>query len=134
MEKLRVLVVEDSVSSQKTIQDILSPYADCDRALDGISAVGKFRDALLSNKPYDLVFMDITMPQMNGKTALSIIRGIEDQKGAKQTPVIMTTAVGDAMSKIEALHELKATSYLIKPVTKDALMKELSKLKILVIE
>lgn len=129
MKEFKVLVVEDSASSQMTIQDILLPYADCDGALDGISAVAKFRDAMLSDKPYDLICMDITMPKMDGKTALSIIREIERHKGAKETPVIMITAVGDTMSKIEAMHELKVASYLMKPVTKEALIKVLQKIK-----
>jgi two-component system chemotaxis response regulator CheY len=131
MKKLRVLVVEDSASSQTEIQDILLPYADCDGALDGISAVGKFRDALLANEPYDLICMDITMPNMDGKTALSIIREMEHQRKIKDTPVIMLTASRDALSRIETLSELKAHSYLVKPVTKETLIKELRRLKVL---
>lgn len=126
-----MLVVEDSESSQITIKNILLPYADCDGALDGVSAVGKFRDALLSNDRYDVICMDITMPKMDGKAALRIIREIERQQGSTSTPVIMITASGDAMSKIETMHELRATSYLVKPISKESLIATIRKLQLL---
>ena len=130
-KRLKIMVVEDSESSQREIQEMLLPYADCEEARDGISAVGKFRDALLANEPYDLICMDITMPNMDGKTALSIIREIERQKKIKETPVIMLTASRDALSRIETLSELKAHSYLVKPITREALVKEIMRLKVL---
>ena len=130
-KKLKALIVEDSASSQIMLQSILSVHAQCDGALDGVSAIGKFRDAVLTDQPYDFICMDITMPKMDGKTALSIMREIERQKGKGETPVIMITSAGSTLNRIETMHELRATSFLTKPITPEALIAELGRLNLL---
>ncbi|MCA1987263.1 MAG: response regulator, partial [Desulfovibrio sp.] len=66
---MRVLIVEDDFTSRKLMQTILSPYGDCDVAVNGREAVEAFQNALNSAKPYDLVCMDIMMPEMDGQEA-----------------------------------------------------------------
>ena len=127
---MRILIVEDEFISRKIMQKFLSQLGDCDIAVDGEEAVDAFRLAWDDNQPYDLVFMDIMMPRINGKEALMRIRSMEKDrgvKGAREVKIIMTTAVEDAKTVFESFRS-GATSYLVKPITKEKLFGEIRKL------
>lgn len=116
---MKVLIVEDDFTSRKMMQSILEAHADFDIAVNGKEAVDAFQTALDANKPYDLICMDIMMPEMDGQEALKLIRGIERDRGLRgpnEVKVIMTTALDDPKNVIEAYYKGGATSYLPKPI------------------
>ena len=116
---MRVLIVEDDFTSRKLMQTILSPYGECDTAVNGREAVEAFQNALNSAKPYDLVCMDIMMPEMDGQEALKQIRAIERSMGVRasdEVKVVMTTALDDPKNVVEAYYKGGATSYIPKPI------------------
>jgi two-component system, chemotaxis family, chemotaxis protein CheY len=129
-EYMRVLIVEDDFASRRMMQKLLANY-DADVVIDGIEAVEAFRIAWEEGKPYSLVFMDIMMPRMDGQEALKKIRAIETEMGVKpidEVRVIMTTVLEDPKNVVEAYHKGGATSYLIKPISKDKLKAEMERL------
>jgi two-component system chemotaxis response regulator CheY len=67
---MKILVVEDDFTSRILLQRYLSSYGDCHIAINGKEAVGAFKDSLKENQPYDLICMDIIMPEMSGQEAL----------------------------------------------------------------
>ena len=71
---MKILIVEDDFGSRISIQKMLSPFSECEIAVNGKEAVDAFTQSLESGAPYDLICMDIMMPEMNGKEALKIIR------------------------------------------------------------
>ncbi len=116
---MRVLIVEDDFTSRKLLQTILTPFGDCDIAVNGKEAVDAFKEALDSGKPYELVCMDIMMPEMDGQEALRAIRSIEKDKGLRgsdEVKVVMTTALDDPKNVVEAYYKGGATSYVPKPI------------------
>lgn len=128
---MKVLIAEDDFISRRMLKDILAPYGDCDIVVDGDEAVQAFKLALSDNSPYDLVLMDIMMPNMDGQEALKQIREIEKDAGiwgSKEVKVIMVTALGDPKNVIEALNKGGATSYIVKPIEKKRLLDEVRKL------
>ncbi len=130
---MRILVVEDDFTCRRLLQKLLSEYGDCDIAVDGEEALDAFKIAWEEGKPYDLVCMDIMMPNLNGKEALKKIREFEKEKGVSgsgETKVIMTTALGDPKTVIESYYKCGATSYVVKPYHKEKLYKELKELKL----
>lgn len=125
---MKTLIVEDDFISRKIMKELLTPLGECDIAIDGEEAVQAFRLAHEERRPYDLVCMDIMMPNMDGHEALERIRDMEREKGimgAAEVKVIMTTALGDPKNVVDAFYRGGATSYLVKPVTKQKLMKEI---------
>ncbi len=125
---MKTLIVEDDFISRRILKEMLSPYGECDIAIDGEEAVQAFRIALDESAPYDLVCMDIMMPNMDGQEALRLIRALEKERGgsaAKETKVIMTTALGDPKTVVEAFYKGGVTSYLVKPIGKQKLLQEL---------
>ena len=95
---MRTLIVEDDFTSRLLLQTLLSPYGDCHIAVNGREAVAAFRASQESGEHYDLICMDIMMPEMDGQAAIRAIRSIEEAGGTLSSSgvkIIMTTAVDD---------------------------------------
>jgi two-component system, chemotaxis family, chemotaxis protein CheY len=128
---MRILVVEDDFASRRMMQKFLEPYGEIDVVVDGEEAVQAFRIAWEEYKPYELLFMDIMMPKMDGHEALRRIREIEEELGVKpqnEAKIIMTSVLEDPKNVMEAYNEGGATSYLVKPIDREKLREELSRL------
>ncbi|MFP5258433.1 MAG: response regulator [Acidobacteriota bacterium] len=122
---MRVLVVEDDFTSRRILQKILVPYGEVDIAVNGLEAVEAFAQALQDGHRYDLVCMDIMMPEMDGQAALKAIRSLEKDRGispANEAKIIMTTALDDPKNVVEAYYKGGATSYVPKPIDKHMLL------------
>jgi PAS domain S-box-containing protein len=87
MRPLQILLAEDSLVNQKLILGLLSRYGHsvC-VAQNGQEALG-----MLEQRPFDLILMDVQMPEMDGLQATAAIRAGERQKGG-HTPIIAMTA------------------------------------------
>lgn len=131
---MRVLVVEDDVTSRMILIKILSEYFECESAENGLQAVDMFREALENNKPYDLVFMDIMMPVMDGQSALKAMREIEKDMNVAigdEAKAIMTTALSDTKNVTDAFFQGQADAYISKPISKKNVLETLQQVKLL---
>ncbi len=127
---MRILIVEDDFTARRLLKDILSPYGDCDIVVDGNEAVQAFRLAYQEKYPYSLICLDIMMPNVDGYEALKQIRAMEKEtgiKGSEEVKVIMVTALDDPKTVIRIYKE-GATSYIVKPIEKAKLLKEIRSL------
>jgi two-component system chemotaxis response regulator CheY len=134
---MRVLIVDDDFDSRRLLQKIIYPYGYCDVAVDGEEAVEAFRRALRDGEPYDLICLDIMMPNMDGQQALREIRDIEKEEGVakdKAVKVIMVSALDDSKELHDAFFLGEATSYLVKPIRKQTLLEEMKNLGLNVTE
>jgi two-component system chemotaxis response regulator CheY len=116
--KLRMLLVEDDFSSRLLLQTFLARYGECHVAVNGKEAVAAVRSALDCGESYDLICMDIMMPEMDGREAVRQVRAMEEAHGILSTAgakIIMTTAVDDIREVIRCFREL-CDAYLVKPV------------------
>jgi two-component system chemotaxis response regulator CheY len=131
---MRILIVEDDLGSRTLLQNILSVYGECDIAVDGEEAIEAFKLSWKEDNPYNLIFMDIMMPKINGHEALRQIRLYENEMGvdpAKEVKVIMITVLEDSKNVITALYKGGAIAYLVKPIEKQKLITELKELKLI---
>ena len=129
----RILVVEDDFGSRKMMQKLLEEYGPVDVVVDGDEAVNAFKMAHTEKAPYELVFLDIMMPKMDGQEALKLIRAYEKELGISpvhEAKVIMTTVLEDPKNVIEAYFKGGATTYIVKPVDRLKIRTELAKLGI----
>lgn len=122
---MKILIVEDDFISRLVLQKILSPYGACDIAVNGREAVTAFTLALEEGNSYDLICLDIMMPEMDGKDALKIIREKERQKNiapGNETKIIMTTALDTPKDVVDAFYQGGCTSYMVKPIERKKLL------------
>jgi two-component system, chemotaxis family, chemotaxis protein CheY len=131
---MKTLIVVDDIASRKLLQSILSACSICDIAINGIEAVEAFKSALDEDLPYDLICMDIMMPNMDGHEALTKIKDIEKEHGIssdEEVKVIMTTVLGDPRNVFQAVNKEGAIAYLAKPIGKQKVLDEIKKLGLL---
>ncbi|MDR1075499.1 MAG: response regulator [Xanthomonadaceae bacterium] len=102
---MRILVAEDDTAIATALRDSLTEAGHVvDRVLDGASA----ERALLS-EPYDLLVLDLGLPQRDG---MAVLERIRDKR--KETAVLIVTARDDVDDRIHAL-DLGADDYMVKP-------------------
>jgi CheY-like chemotaxis protein len=74
----------------------------CDEAENGLIAVEKYQAAITAGTQYDIIFMDIVMPEMDGKQAVLSIRALEDRLGRERTPIYIMSS-SEMLDEIEEL-------------------------------
>jgi two-component system chemotaxis response regulator CheY len=117
-----VLVVDDSRVMREMVKACLRPNADIEvtHAASGLEAI-----EALSMKHYDLVVLDLNMPDIGGIEVLEFVRG-QDQ--LRPPPIIMVVSTrGDDSSRATAL-AAGASSYMTKPFTPEAILAEVRSL------
>ncbi len=127
---MRSLIVEDNVINSKYLINLLKPFGDADVAANGVQAMEKIKTSLEEDKPYDLVCLDVMMPEKDGQETLTEIRKLEEQfgiMGLDGVKVIMTTAMDDKKTILQSFSS-GCESFLIKPIDKTKLYEELQKL------
>jgi two-component system chemotaxis response regulator CheY len=130
---MKTLIVEDEFTGRLLLQEFLRIYGPAHIAANGREAVEAVRLARAAGAPYDLVCMDIKMPEMDGMEALRHIRA--DEEAAALAPaamcrIIMTTSVDD-IKKVFAAYRSLCDGYIIKPVAKEKLTATLRELKLI---
>jgi len=131
--KMKILIAEDDFITRRAIKKMMQRYGGCDEAVNGQEAVDSFYMAWEEGEPYDLVFMDIMMPIKDGHQALQEIRNFEESNGvsgAKETKVIMLSALDDPKNVVQAFYLGGATTYLVKPVSSERIYEAIRNIKV----
>lgn len=127
---MRILIAEDDYVSRKFLYKFLSTFGECDVTVDGMEAIEVFASALESKNYYDLVCLDIMMPEVDGTKALKTIRLLEEERNLKdheKCKIIMTTALNDP-EEIFKSYELGSEAYAVKPIDTVKLVEVMTKL------
>ncbi len=113
-----VLIVDDAAFMRMMLKDILSKngYEVVGEAENGKVAISMYEEL----KP-DVVTMDITMPEMDGITAVKEIK-----KASPDAKVVMVSAMGQQAMVIEAI-QAGATDFIVKPFQPDRVLEALGK-------
>jgi two-component system chemotaxis response regulator CheY len=121
---MKALIAEDDLTSRLLLQSLLASHGRVHAVANGREAVEAFKQAALKRQPFDLICLDIMMPEMDGQTALREIRILEESTGilpGNGVKILMTTALGDAKNVFTAFREL-CDGYLVKPIDKGKLL------------
>ncbi len=130
---MKALIVEDDFTSRLLLQAILNDFGTVYTVVNGLEAVDAFRGAIEQGAPFDLICMDIMMPEMDGQQAVRVIREIEQSKGIifpDGAKIVMTTALNDMKNMMKAFDSL-CDAYLVKPIGKQSVADALRKLKLI---
>ena len=119
--KYRILMAEDNVTSRKVAIGILKKLGyQADTVANGLEAV-----RLLETAPYDLVFMDVQMPEMDGLEATQVIRRREKKSGG-HIPIVAMTAYALKGDNVRCL-QAGMDDYIPKPIVPQAVAAKLEK-------
>lgn len=114
----KVLVVDDHSTSQHTVtKQLIAWGCQIVEAFIWQEAITIFKESLVSKEPFDIIFMDLQMPEINGSYLVRKIRKIEC---SKEIPVIMIIPV----KKIEEMKKTRQTGiqgYIAKPINNDSI-------------
>ncbi len=129
---MKILIVEDEFISRTLLVEILSPFGSCHIATNGRDAVKAFEKAWTDDERFDLICLDIVMPELDGQEVLAMIREREEARGirgAAATKVIMTTGLDDSYNIMEAFTHGHCEAYLTKPIERHRLLEHLRELR-----
>ncbi len=117
LARLKILVAEDNeINQMLMIENLQSIVGRVDVAENGAQAIEK-----AAREHYDLIFMDILMPDVDGLAATRQIRQRENDNGSARVPIIALS--GNAMADdVEAALGAGCDSHLAKPVRRDQLI------------
>lgn len=115
---MRILIVDDEYVCRLKLKTLLSPYGDCDAVPDGKVAMEFFKNAIDDNIPYDLVTLDVNMPELRGPETVKEIREMEGEAGvSKPVSILMITSKDFTKELLDAFKDFSASHYILKPVT-----------------
>lgn len=115
-KKERILIVEDNQINQMLLKSVINKlgfYTEV--ANNGLEAIEKFK-----LYPYDIIFMDIQMPKLNGIEASKVIRKIESEKRRTFSPVkIIALTANTQKSDKKACKHAGMDEFISKPINPD---------------
>lgn len=126
---MKSLVADDVLVIRRLIRRALSPYGTCDESINGKDTITKFLNGHHSGETYDLICLDILMPQKDGIQVIKDIREYERNNKIpdfKRVKIIMTTVM-DEIGVIDRAFEYGCDGYLTKPIYLDKLLAEIRK-------
>ena len=130
---MKILLAEDDYASRRFTTKLLSKYGEVDAVVDGEEAVAAFEMAAEDGEYYDLVCLDIMMPNTDGVEALAKIREMEDKMriaDEDRANIIMISALSE-MNYVKGAFELGSDGYAVKPLDTEKFEEVLSKLELL---
>ena len=121
LQGVRVLMAEDNdLNAEIAITLLEEKGLVVTRAVDGQDVLDQFRAA--PARSFDLILMDIMMPQMNGYEATQAIRSMSDRPDGRTIPIVAMTANAFA-EDIAAAHAAGMNGHLAKPIDMDEVVK-----------
>ena len=119
--KINILVVDDNHINRLLLNKVITRWgATADFAENGLQAVEK----ITTNRNYDVVLMDVYMPEMGGIEATQVIRAMNEPY-FKQLPIIALTA-SILSSERGLIDEAGMNDYILKPFDPKGLFEKLS--------
>jgi two-component system sensor histidine kinase/response regulator len=115
---MRVLVVDDNRTNRIVLTKMVKSFGCCiESAESGIQALKALREAFRKEKRFDLVLLDMRMPDMDGEQTL---RAIRNDPQIREATVIVLTSVG-VRGEVAQLKALGCSGYLMKPIKQSQL-------------
>jgi putative nucleotidyltransferase with HDIG domain len=130
---MKILIVEDELVGRTKLKLIMENFGQCDAVEHGKDAIAIFHHAHFIGEPYDLIMLDINLPEMDGIVVLSEIRRAEKYlkiPKSQQATILMATSYGDK-DRIVACAQSGCDDFIVKPFEDDIIRQKLAKLGII---
>ena len=127
---MKILVVDDELVSRKKMHKIMEQAGECESYDNGTDALKAFKDAMVSDAPFDLISLDIAMPDMSGIDVLTQIRAFERENGvarSESVKIMMVTSHSDQENVVASL-KAGCNNYIVKPFDKERVFSKIESL------
>ncbi len=130
---MKTLIVDDELVSRQKMKKIMQHFGECIAVENGPAAVSAFKEAHHQQQPFNLITLDISMPEMDGTEVLQRIRNIEKAEmlsGDEAVKIIMVTSQSDKDTVINCVRS-GCNSYIAKPFNRETVSDKLSEIGLL---
>ena len=127
---MKTLVVDDEFVALTKLTAILSEYGKCDAATNGAQAFELFNKAIIHFQQYDLITIDIEIPEINGLELLKKICSVEKTMKVIPSKKIIISAEGTSDNILRAAQN-QCDAFLVKPIMKDAIKLKLKEFELI---
>lgn len=124
---MRILLVDDEAVSLKKLDTIMSQLGDTLPVLSGADAIEAFKQAWADWRPFDLLCLDVSMPEVDGTEVLYEVRRLEKEKSVeedKRIKILMVTSHSDRDTVMTCV-QAGCDGYIFKPFNFTTLMDKL---------
>ncbi len=131
---MKTLIVEDDATNRQLLVEFLSQYGSIHEAANGFAALDLFTEAHNQGEPFNLICLDIMMPDLDGQETLKEIREIETDREINSqdiVKVIMMTGLIDKDNITSAFVDGGCHAYLTKPVSFKEITTQLLELELI---
>lgn len=127
---MKILIVDDELVSRKKMEKILQGGGETHSAESAVEALGLFKGALDADAPFQLILLDISMPEMDGTELLLEVREYEEARGipeAGRVKVLMVTSQSDKNSVVTCI-QAGCQGYIVKPFDRDKVLAKIAQI------
>jgi CheY-like chemotaxis protein len=124
---MKFLVIEDEMTALIKMKAMLSAYGDSTGVTNGYQALEQCAAAIKKGAPFDLITIDIGLPEVSGLQVLQAINKLEADHQTPAAKKIMVTASGTKDNLIKAASS-GCDGFMVKPVKKDTLEEKMATL------
>jgi two-component system chemotaxis response regulator CheY len=123
---MRILIIDDEFASLKKMEVLLSRWGFCDSAQNGEEATELYTNAIKEGRPYELITVDIELPDTSGLELLKIFTGIENMSDKLKSKRIVVSAHGNPDNVLDAAKF--CDGFVTKPIKREVLAQKLKAL------
>ena len=124
---MKILVIDDEMAALTKMKILMNEYGDCTMVTNGHQALQQCAKAIQSGAPFDLITIDIQLPEMNGIELLAAINKLENSRNSQISKKIMVTASGTRDNLLKATFK-GCDGFIVKPVRRDTIAEKMSSL------
>lgn len=116
---IRTLIVDDELVSREKLRTIMERHGECVTAANGVEAMLQFVEAWEAWRPFDLIMLDIGLPDRTGKELLQEMRRMEAEHGVAEHHRARIAIVTSATERSTVAECVAAgcDDYIIKPIS-----------------
>ena len=127
---MNILVVDDDAVSRRKMQHIMQSFGECTATASGTEALAAFKAAWERWTPFELITLDVCMPDMDGTEVLFEIRQMEQIRGSSgrnHVKIIMVTAQADPSTVVTSI-QAGCDDYILKPFDRETVCRKVARL------
>lgn len=126
---MHILVVDDEVASRSKMKTLMKTFGEVQSAENGMDAINLFEKAIESGRPFQLVTLDIEMPDLQGTEVLQLIRQIEKDNHIaphQRAKIMMVTCRLEKQKVVDCI-QTGCDAYIAKPFNIKAVQEKINK-------